>query len=106
MLAVLETLLALSLAASFLEPIPWWGLIAPVALIIMPLNKLYLYPAVGTAAFAVGCALWAIISKSTEQPQTLVVFALLITAAAPRPGCAIYAAPQLNKQQVLAAKYE
>lgn len=96
MLAVLETLLCLSLIASFSGEIPWWSQVPPLILLLTPLryDAQYISATAAIAAFAI--AMWAVIANERDQPQTMVVFAILSAMVAPRPCSPISDCPKLQ----------
>lgn len=96
MLAVLETLLCLSLIASFAGDIPWWSQMPPLVLLLMPLRPEAQPASTAAAVAAFAVALWAIITEEPRQPQTMVVFAVLAAMVAPRPCSPISDCPKLQ----------
>jgi len=96
MLAVLETFLCIALIASFHSDIPWWAQIPPVVLLLLPLHTKWQPVGIVAASAALTFALWAVITESDRQPQTLVVYAVLAAMVAPRPVSFISACPPLK----------
>ena len=84
MKAILETLLLITLAGSLLHPMPWFGVIAPIGLVLTPLQARYAIVSWTLALASAGVALWAVISRHTEQPDTLVLLSIFSVLVAPR----------------------
>ena len=103
MLAVLETLLCLALVASFSAEIPWWAQIPPTALLILPLSPAAEPLAAAIATAAVAIAMWAVIVGETRQQQTMIIYAVLSAAVAPRPRAVISDCQRLTPNS---AKFE
>ena len=84
MKAMIETMLCAVVVASFIAPMPWFGVVPPVCLILTPLDKQLEPLSWSCAAASAGIALWAIITDSPDQPETLVLLAMLSSLVAPR----------------------
>ena len=84
MKAMLETMLCAVVVASFIAPMPWFGVVPPVCLILTPLEAKLESFSWCCAAASAAIAMWAIITESPDQPETLVFIAMLSSLVAPR----------------------